>query len=247
MVVTALRGGLGFLTTIPISVDEDAWEAFRRYPEVLPLLGYAIGGLAALPVIVAPSATLGGFGFVLAVSLLTGINHLDGLTDVADGLAVHGPEADRVDAMRDSALGVGGLFAGGLVLLGLFAAGQTLTTLGRGAVWLVVTAEVGAKLAMLVVLWLGSPRHEGLGSAVAAFVTRRTLVAGVLLAAPAAVLTAPSPAAGVALASAVIAALGLRRVANRSLGGISGDALGATNEVARLTALLLGVITWTRW
>ncbi|MFB6131806.1 MAG: adenosylcobinamide-GDP ribazoletransferase [Halanaeroarchaeum sp.] len=247
MVLTALRGAVGFLTTLPVSVDDDAWEAFRRHPGVLPFVGYPIGGLVALPVLVASSAPLGGFGFVLAIFVVTGINHFDGLTDFADGLAVHGAESERVDAMRDSALGVGGLLAGGIVLLGLFVAGQSVAAAARGAVALIVTAEVAAKLAMLIVLSRGTPRHDGLGSALAEFATTRSLLAGVALSMSAAVLTWPSPVGILTLATGPVVAMSMGRVARRRLGGISGDVLGATNEIARLAALLVGVIGWTHW
>lgn len=245
--MTALRGALGFLTTLPIRQDDDSWEAFRRHPEVVLVPGYAVGLLVAAPVIVSPSAALGGFGFVLAVALLTGINHLDGLTDFADGLAIHGTESERVAAMRDSSVGVGGLLAGGLVVLGLFAVGWELTELGRRALGVIVAAEVAAKLAMLVVLVEGTPRHEGLGSALAEFATRRSLAVGVVLAVPAMAVTWPSPAGVVALAGGVAVATGMERLASTRLGGTSGDVVGATNEVARLAALLAGVIVWMHW
>lgn len=247
MVVTAIRGALGFLTTLPFGQDEDSWAGFRRHPAVIVVPGYVLGVLVSIPVIVAPSAALGGFGFVLAVALLTGINHLDGLTDFADGLAVHGTESDRVAAMRDSSVGVGGLLAGGLVLLGLFAVGWELTELGRRSVGVIVAAEVAAKLAMLVVLVEGTPRHEGLGSALAEFATRRSLAVGVVLVVPAMAVTWPSPAGAVALASGVAVAVGVERLARTRLGGTSGDVVGATNEVSRLAGLLAGVIVWMHW
>lgn len=243
----ALAGAIGFLTTVPVSKTPDSWDEFRRRPAIVPVVGYLVGAVLAIPVLAAPAPVLGGFGFVLAVFVLTGINHVDGLTDLADGLAVHGAEADRVAAMRDSALGVGGLLAGALVLLGLFAVGQVLTGIGRGAIGVIVAAEVAAKLAMLVVLVRGTPRHEGLGSALAEFATDRSLAVGGVLAAPAIVLTWPSPAGAVAIAGGLIVALVVGRIANGRLGGISGDVLGATNELARLAALLLGVIAWTLW
>jgi adenosylcobinamide-GDP ribazoletransferase len=247
VVLSALAGAVAFLTTLPVRAHEKRWEAFRRRPAVVPLVGYLVGILVALPLLVAPTDVLGGFGFVLAIALLTGINHVDALTDLADGLAVHGTEAERVAAMRDSALGVGGLLVGVLALLGLFASGDALAGHGRAAIGLVVAAEVAAKLAMLWLLATGTPRHEGLGSALAEFATRRSVAVGIALALPAIALTWPSPAGSLALASGVGVAVAMRRLAASRLGGISGDVVGATNEVARLVALLAGVVAWTLW
>ena len=251
MVLSAVRGALGFLSTLPVSNGEDDWEGFRRHPETAVLTGYVLGPLLALPLLILPVRPLAGFGFLLAVFVLTGINHLDGLTDVADGLAVHGTESARVAAMRDSALGVGGFLAGGLVLVGLFAIGQELAGMGRRAVVLVVTAEVAAKTAMVWVIVRGTPRHEGFGSAVAEFATGRTLLVALALAQPALALAWLSPMGALAIVAAIAVALAagemLTQLTRSRFGGTSGDVLGATNEVARLAALLTGVLLWTLW
>lgn len=251
MALSAVRGALGFLSTLPVSTDEANWEAFRRHPETVVLTGYVLGPLLALPLLIVPVPPLAGFGFLLAVALFTGINHFDGLTDVADGFAVHGTESERVTAMGDSALGVGGFLAGGLVLIGLFVIGQELAGLGRRAVVLVVTGEVAAKTAMVWVIVRGTPRHEGLGSAVAEFATGRTLLVALVLALPTVALAWPSPAGALAIVAAIAVALaageGLTRLAGSRFGGTSGDVLGATNEVARLAAILVGVLLWTLW
>ena len=54
------------------------------------------------------------------------------------------------------------------------------------------------------------------------------------------------------LAAAQLAALYLVWVSKRNFGGATGDGIGATNEIARVTALaaalaLGGVLPWTLW
>lgn len=245
MVLTAVRGAFGFLTTVPVGMNADAWEGFRSTPATAVLPGYLVGAVASVPLLVLPPGPLAGAAFVIVGYLATGINHADGLTDVADALAVHGERADRIAAMEDSAVGVGGTLALGLVTLGLFAAGQSLAGAGRVGVGAVVAATVGANLAMLVVLARGTPRHEGLGASVAAGVTRRTLPAGVALAVPAALLALPSVAGAVALGVAALVGAGAVPVAHSRFGGTSGDVLGATVELGRLVGLLAGVTAWT--
>ncbi|MFB6094092.1 MAG: adenosylcobinamide-GDP ribazoletransferase [Halanaeroarchaeum sp.] len=240
----ALVGAVGFLTTIPLPHTAAAWEAFRRRPWILPAVGYPIGALVSLPVLVSPPGRVRGLGLVFAVLAVTGIVHLDGLTDVADALAVHGTTGDRVAAMEDAAVGVGGLLAGTVALLGLFVLGAALPE-WSGAIRIAIGAEVAAKLAVLVVLARGSARHEGLGSALAESVGRRSMVPGVVLAAPV-VASSPSLPGGLAvLAGGVAVGLGLEALSRDRFGGINGDVLGAANELARLVGLGVGVIAWT--
>ncbi|MFB6081321.1 MAG: adenosylcobinamide-GDP ribazoletransferase [Halanaeroarchaeum sp.] len=247
MVLTALRGALGFLTTVPVGMNADSWESFRAAPVTAVLVGYPVGVLSAIPLVVLPPGPVAGAAFVIGGYLVTGINHADGLTDVADALAVHGERSDRIAAMEDSAVGVGGTLALGLVLLGLFAAGRSLTGAGWAALGVVVAAEVGAKLGVLIVLARGTPRASGLGASVAAGVTRRSLPVGIGLSVPAVSLALPSAAGGVALLSAALVGVGAVPITRSRFGGTNGDVLGATNELARLVGLSAGVTAWTLW
>ncbi|MEF8842931.1 MAG: adenosylcobinamide-GDP ribazoletransferase [Haloarculaceae archaeon] len=246
MVLSALRGALGFLTRLPVGHDESSWNAFRRTPVAFPLAGYVVGALLAVPVVLpaAVPAPVVAFLFVVWVVGVTGITHLDGLADLGDAAVVHGTGRRR-EAMKDSQVGVGGTVAVGLALVGLALAGLALAGLPpRVAAGLVVAAEVTAKLSMAGIAAFGTAAHEGLGSQVVDDRSRGTL-APVLVALPVLVLTWPSPAAAVGLLAGLAAAWLLARWVREWLGGVSGDALGAANELARLAALHAGVLVWS--
>jgi adenosylcobinamide-GDP ribazoletransferase len=243
----AVRGALGFLSRLPVGHDDAAWEAFRNAPITFPFVGYVLGALVALPLLLpGPSPTI-ALLFVVGIYVVTGVNHIDGVTDLGDALAVHGSAADRREVMKDTTVGVGGALAVALVVFGLATAGIALAAFPMRAVLLVVTAEVGAKLGMAVLVCLGSASHEGLGSALTGN-DPRSVVSPVLVAVPAALLTWPRVVPAVAtLPVAVLAALFVHRWARMNLGGVSGDVLGATNEFARIAALHAGVMAWTHW
>jgi adenosylcobinamide-GDP ribazoletransferase len=243
---SGLRGGVAFLTRLPVGSRERDWTRFQAFPAAFPLVAYLVGALAALPFLVLSGAAA-AFAYLVALVALTGVNHLDGVADIGDAAAVHGVERRR-EALKDTTVGVGAVVAVAVVVAGLALAGLALAGLPvRAAAAVVVAAEVGAKLGMATVACTAAAAHEGLGSRF----TRNadpSLLAGPLLAAvPAALLTGLSPVAPVAVLAGPVVALGVVGWANRNLGGVNGDVFGAVNELGRLLALHAGVVAWTRF
>ena len=243
MVLSALRGALGFLTRLPVGHDAASWDAFRRTPVAFPLAGYLVGALLAVPVVLPVPAPVVAFLLVCWALAVTGITHLDGLADLGDAAVVHDPDRRR-EAMKDTRVGVGGTAAVVLALVGLALAGVGLADLPpRTAAGLVVAAEVTAKLSMAGLAAFGTAAHEGLGSQVIGDPRRRAL-APALVSLPVLVLTWPSPAAALGLVTGLAVAWLLSRWVRRWLGGLNGDALGAANELARLAALHVELVVW---
>jgi len=244
----AIRGAVGFLTRIPVGGSETDWDAFRRAAYSLPVVGYLVGSLGGgvffLPVqpptVVA--AYLGG------IYLLTGVTHADGLADLGDALAVHG-DADRTrEVLKDSATGVGGALLLGVTLLVMTLGVLSFAGIGSWRAFrFVVAAEVGAKLGMALVTCYGRSAHDGLGAHLVDELDHRSFASAILVSLPA-VAAAPDGLA-VALVAAVATgpAVGLAILTwgHRELGGVSGDLLGATNEVGRALALHVGVSVWS--
>jgi adenosylcobinamide-GDP ribazoletransferase len=248
MVLKALQGALGFLSRLPVGHDSAAWNAFRETPSSMPLAGYVIGVFAALPLVLPGPPPTVAFAFVVFVYVVTGINHIDGVIDLGDALVVHGGPTERRAVMKDTTVGAGGALAVAVVVVGLATAGLALATLSREAVVLVIIAEVGAKLGMALLVCFGAAPHEGLGAALTERVGPRSAIPVVASAVPAAALLWSRAAVAVAMAlSITTVTLGLFGWARTNLGGVSGDVLGATNEIVRIVALHAGVVTWTHW
>lgn len=244
MVVDPLRGALGFLTRLPVGHDERAWEAFRGSPAAVPLAGYLVGAVLAVPFLLPAPAPTVALAYLLSIYLLTGVNHADGVADLGDAAVVHGGSERRRAVMRDTTTGVGAILTLGAVLVGIALAGLSLATLPLvTAIGLVVAAEVGAKFGMALLICLGEPGHEGLGSQ---FVGRGpgALAGPLVVALPICVLSVATVAT---VAGATLSAVVLGGWATKRLDGISGDVLGAANEIGRVVALHAGVIVWTLW
>ncbi|GAA0468501.1 adenosylcobinamide-GDP ribazoletransferase [Halococcus dombrowskii] len=248
MVLRALRGALGFLSRLPVGHDGDSWEAFRATPVSMPLAGYVVGAFLLLPIALPGPAPTIAFAFVVAVYLVTGINHMDGVIDLGDALVVHGGPDERRAVLKDTDVGAGGALAVAIVIAGLLAAGLALAALPLRAALLVVIAEVGAKGGMALLVCFGSAPHDGLGASLTGRSGSRSAPLVVASTVPAAILTWPRiEIAGAMLLAAALVALGSLRLARTALGGVNGDVLGATNEIARIVALHVGVIAWTHW
>lgn len=246
MNVAAVRGAVGFLSRIPVGGAERDWEAFRETPATFPLVGYLVGALLAIVLLVPGPALTVGTGFVVAVYLLTGITHLDGVADLGDAAVVHGDRARRRSVMHDADVGTGGVLGVALVVFALGSAGVALAGLGRDALALAVLAEVSAKTSMAALVCFGAAGHEGLGSALTDNATARDFLPVTALAAPAVALSWPRllPAVAAVVGAGAVGAV-LLWWARANLGGVSGDVLGATNELARVAALHAGVMAWT--
>ncbi len=243
----AVRGATAFLTRLPTPHREGDWEAFRATPAVFPLVGLVAGSIAAIPLLAAGklAAPTVAFGYVLAVYGVMGIHHLDGVADLGDALVVHGDADRRREVLKDTTTGVGALLAvtatvAGLALAGLGLAGLPVAT----AIGIAIAAEVGAKLGLAGMACLGTAIEEGMGRQFTEAATSGAFVlpAGVVLGVGTLVL--PQPAA-IALGGALLGVGAPWYLANRHLGGISGDIFGAANEVGRVVGVHVGVIAWT--
>lgn len=244
MVLAAIRGALGFLSQLPVGRDDDAWLAFQQTPLAFPVAGYLIGALLVLPILLPLPDLIAGLAFVVWLYAITGINHIDGLADLGDALAMTDTPTARREAMTDTTVGVGGVLVVTIAILGLVLAGQMLAGSPRRGALLIITAEVSAKLGLAMLAALATATHDGLGSSFTQQNTPKSLVLPGVIALPAITLTWPHPAATASLGGGILATLLVWRWAARHLGGVSGDVFGGVNEIARLVALYAGLTVW---
>ncbi len=206
-----------------------------------PLVGLVLGGALAVSDLllaqVFSDAVVNGLLLVLLVVLTRGL-HQDGLADTLDGLAGGRSPDERLAIMRDGRIGAIG--ATGLILaLGLRYVGLMELPDGARLPLLLCMPAVG-RWAM-VVGSVSAPYARAGGGLAQPFVQHLSMVqvlwATLLLGG--ALLWAMGPAG--ALGSLVLLAAVARAstaFARRFLGGITGDTLGATNEVTEVLFLL---------
>jgi adenosylcobinamide-GDP ribazoletransferase len=209
-----------------------------------PLVGAALGllgaGCAWAMMSFAPSPWLEATAFALLVlnALATRGLHLDGVADWADGFWGGRTKERVLQIMKDPAVGAFGIVALILVLLGKWVA---LCALLHGAYpgVLVLTPTLSRCVQVDLAVWLPYARQEG-GTGQGFVAGARPWHRLLALALGAAVATAAvGPAYG--LGSPALALLLGRALGwwfRRRVGGVTGDLLGAANEIIE-TALLL--------
>jgi adenosylcobinamide-GDP ribazoletransferase len=225
-----------FLTILPLRrhAPGDLGPAAGWFPVVGVLVGALAGALlvAAEPLVGAPvAATLA----VAAVVVVTGALHVDGLADCADALGARGGRERRLAIMRDPAVGVFGTLA--LILWALLVIGA-LADLERtdALLTLVSAAAIGRWGALLHAVAAPPARRDGLGVGFA--VRPVALVPATLATIAVALLANPSSRGLAALLAGVLAAALVSLWARRTLGGRTGDTLGATVALGEVAVCL---------
>jgi adenosylcobinamide-GDP ribazoletransferase len=228
---------LQFTTILPLGKSQDL-EPFARHSYLYPVAGYVIGALVALPVFFIADHTIAAAVAIALIMLISGAHHFDGLLDFGDGLMAHGDREKRIRALTDRYIGAGGVAAGIVITLLLFAGLQASTSL----VFAIIIGEVCAKFSMTVLTTFGTPFRQGIHSYLHQFSQPHFPLVAALLCAPILFI----PIAPFKLMSAIMAAFLcptiMLFVSNRLFGGVNGDVVGATNEITRACAILALVI-----
>ena len=232
-----LKSLLQFTTILPLGKPEDL-EPFARHSYLYPVAGYVIGALVALPVFFIADKTIAAAVAIALIMLISGAHHFDGLLDFGDGLMAHGDREKRIRALTDRYIGAGGVAAGIVITLLLFAGLQASTSL----VFAIIIGEVCAKFSMTVLTAYGTPFRQGIHSYLHQFSKPHFPLIAALLCAPILFIPiAPFKLIGAVMA-AVLCPTIMLLVSNRLFGGVNGDVVGAANEITRACAIIALVI-----
>ena len=246
--LSALRSGFGFLTTIPVGITMEGIEKLMKHIYLFPVVGSVIGLLLAgagyaSSMLFPPFLT--SFIVIISIYYLTGFNHIDGLADFGDGVAAHGSREKKIAAMRDTSVGTGGLIFCMIALLGLFASLFSIADMDKTLLpYALIAAETCAKQSMVTVAAFGRAIYKGFGSTTVDNTRMSDLISGLFFSGVVCYLVLGISGIG-ALIVSQSAGLLVLNTANRHFGGVSGDIVGASNEVGRLAALLfIGGYIW---
>lgn len=250
----SLLAALSFLTRVPVDRQPSEGERARAvlwFPLVGAGIGAVVGGVQA---IVAPLVNpLTGAALAVAVgALLTGGFHEDGLGDTADGFGGGWTVEQRLSIMDDSRQGTYGVLAIACSVIIRVAALSALT--GWLAVLGMAAVHLAARSWAVAALTTARPaRADGLAHAARSAVGRggggpgpvvvaSTLVAGAVAAGAG---LGPVPFGAVA-ATGLATTAGMVALAYRKVNGVTGDVLGAVEQLAETLGAVALAATATR-
>ena len=229
-------GALQLLTRIP--VRSSAAPELRRcvpwFPVIGAVIGAAVGGVAVVMLELVPPSVAAAVAVVFGVAL-TGAFHEDGLADTADALGGW-TQAQRQAILKDSRHGTYGVAAlCSSIVLRIVCVAALGPAVAFGGL---IAAHTLARGAAVGVMGIARPvAATGLGADYSRGLSGRATGIGVIVAvllAAVAVGWWVAPLAAVAATSAILVAV----LANRAFGGVSGDVLGAVEQVAECLALV---------
>ncbi|MBV9672489.1 MAG: adenosylcobinamide-GDP ribazoletransferase [Verrucomicrobia bacterium] len=233
-------GAVQFLTRIPVFTVFH-WNEVPRMTVYFPIVGMFVGLWAGLIFVAGSMFLPRAVSVVLSMIstvLLTGALHEDGLADTADGLFAEGDRAKKLVIMRDSRIGVFGTLAICFSLILKFALLNALASPSALVSASIIAHCLGRTSTVALLNLLPYVREDvSKGSLFGNRVTRKEFLAASVLAITILFLLFGFPSISCLLAALAITVL-MSQLFMKELGGITGDCLGAANQVVELTCYL---------
>ncbi|OUJ18188.1 Cobalamin-5-phosphate synthase CobS [Methanonatronarchaeum thermophilum] len=230
---------LGFFTRLPVkgvSFDRAADSSYLL-PFVGVFIGVVFGGVGYVGFSYF-SSWVAGILTVISIFLVTGILHVDGLSDFMDAVFAKVDVETAREIMKDPNVGIGGVLSIFIVLLTGLVAIEALGSYSPLILFqAAVVSELSAKFSMSTILAYGQSPYEGSGNRFIkgfdkkdfAFVFVISLLLGFVVGGWRGLLVLIGPLIGLLFI----------RLGKNTIGGVNGDVMGGSNETSRFATLLL--------
>lgn len=233
---------LQFLTRLPINISLPCEkENFRKGTAFFPLVGLIIGGIelgfyfvfkSILPISI--TAVL----LVLIGILLTGGLHVDGIGDTCDGFFAFKGKNSVIEIMKDSRIGT---YACISIVFDILIKYTALSfALQKGAWEVILLAPILGRGSILILSFIGKPaKPKGTGNFFIHNVGISELIIGILSIVVFSYILVGVKSSVICIVFVIIMTFLFNKLCMHKMNGITGDSLGANNELNEMLILIL--------
>jgi len=255
LVFRSMQAIISFLTIIPATRHSATIDIYSvaKFMYLFPIAGAIIGiivGIFAYSISLYVPPLLLGLFVTAALVIITGASHTDALADFADGLVTKGEKEDKHNAMLDPAVGSAGAISLVLYVVGMIIALSSFHLEGLKLLISIVVAEAIAKYVMVLQAHIALSAWDGFSSPfTASMKDRRKLLAATAIITLIVVVSGSGYYGIMSLGGSTLIGIIMNYISKRIFGGISGDVLGASNELTRLSSLVIfssGTNEWSK-
>lgn len=233
---------LQFMTRIPINISLHCeGEDFRRGAAFLPLVGGIIGSIQwiiyylliqRLPMVVVAVFV------VLTGILLTGALHVDGLGDTCDGFFAFKGKDRIIEIMKDSRIGTYACIA--LIFDILIRVSSLSCIRDIRAALIIIVAPAISRAALITLAFIGkTAKKTGSGNLFIENVEKKEAIIAVFIAFVISYLLIGIKEGVILITFSLAFTYLFNKFCESKIGGITGDNLGANNELVEMLTLVL--------
>jgi adenosylcobinamide-GDP ribazoletransferase len=236
---------ISFLTIIPVhkffsNID---LKNIAENMYLFPLIG-AIIGIIFFPIEIISfyffDHLISGFIITSFIIILTGVHHTDALADFADGIMVKGNIEKKYKVIHDPFVGSAGVVAIIIYFIGMTVTISSYKEIDRLIISLLIS-EIIAKYTMVFQAYFSQSAWEGYSSHFTRKIkSKKKILISTSITIILALLIGKLNILFVIqiIITGIIGGTIIMYISKKNFGGITGDVMGATNEIVRLICLL---------
>ncbi|MDQ6723386.1 MAG: adenosylcobinamide-GDP ribazoletransferase [Thermoproteota archaeon] len=246
MVIKPFLEIISFLTIIPVDKfsKNNSLENISKNMYLFPIIGLVIG-ILSIPVIILSfylfNHLISGFIITSFLIIITGLHHTDALADFADGIMVKGSKEKKYKVIHDPYIGSAGIVAVISYFVGMIVTISSFTGIERLIISLLIS-EIVSKYAMVLQAYFSQSAWEGYSSLFTKNMksgkkiivsSTMTLILIIVIGQMIQLLLIQVFITGIVCCLIII------YISKKNFGGVTGDVMGATNEIIRLCCLIV--------
>ncbi|MFL0267288.1 adenosylcobinamide-GDP ribazoletransferase [Candidatus Clostridium radicumherbarum] len=232
---------LQFLTRIPVNINlECKQDNFKKAAFYLPIIGLIVGGIEWTAYyilnIFLPANINAVLVFIMSV-LITGALHIDGLGDTCDGFYAFKGKDRIIEIMKDSRIGSYACIA---IVVDILLKVSSLTYIIENKLgFIIILAPIIGRLSIIFISLIGkTAKSTGSGNLFIGNMSRTIVIFAALLSfVISIILIGVTNSAIIFLISFIVTVL-VNKYSESKINGITGDLLGANNELVEIFVLI---------